>query len=423
MRVKTTPIAANFEFDIALPPKPSETALFVSSVVDAPGNTIDIPPILTPDLEQNRVHVLVPLAGAGVGPLEVYARHINVGWAFPTQDLHHLRVRLDKMILYEDKETDPADADLAFSWLNINLAPSAEWQRLSDFDVPTDSSPSIVCPGENTLEDYDDAHGCGMGELNFAGLAFNFYVANGQPVEIRTVAYEQDCLDLWFGYPVFALATFLDCFASLNATGDNDSYAPLRDALLPPDYRDGTFDVLNRAGEFRLFFTVEDRALVAAEINDMPIAQANGPYAVAEGEAIVLSSLGSHDADGSVTAFQWDLQYDGLQLDVDATGPSPTFSAAELDGPAVRTVALRVIDSLGVTALSTATINMLDAPPTVFVTGDSNGVRGQRRSFTVSATDPSAKDRAAGYRFSVDFGDGTPTETVFGSGPVTLAAR
>jgi len=46
------------------------------------------------------------------------------------------------------------------------------------------------------------------------------------------------------------------------------------------------------------------------------------------------------------------------------------------------------------------------------VAGPASGVRGQPRTFVLGAADPSPVDQAAGFDFSVNWGDGTPVEQV-----------
>src|SRR5262249_25169481 len=146
-----------------------------------PGNTVGIDPVLSPDLANNKVHVHVPLAGTGISPLETYARHINVGWASPTTALHHVRLSLTKMDLHDDMEFGN-DAELSFSWLNVDRAGSGAWQRLND-------SPTNDPIDGNSLEEYDDDAGFGEGELNFpSGPTFDFYIAQNQSVFIRAHA-------------------------------------------------------------------------------------------------------------------------------------------------------------------------------------------------------------------------------------------
>ena len=377
---RTTPIDTNFDFDVPLPAKPSDTAIFVSSVADGPGNTVGVAPVLTPDFAHNLVHVHVPLGGTGISPLETYARHINVGWAFPLTELHHVQVSLTKMDLHEDMDLDPGDAELTFSWLNVDQAGSGAWQRLNDFPTndPEDG---------NTLDDYDDDGGFGDGELNFpGGPTFDFYVAENQAVFVRAHAYDQDGFDDLFGDHSGLLFQVPDyAFEYVFGAGDNDLYNVLESTLNGPGYSAGDFWVSNPDNQYEMRFHVAVVPLSAAEVDVAPTASANGPYSVGEGGGVALSGAGSSDPDGSITALQWDFDYDGVHFDVDATGASPTFSAAGLDGPSTRTIALRVIDNVGAATIATATLTVTNVPPTAAVTGDTFGVPGLPRSFTVSA--------------------------------------
>ena len=79
-------------------------------------------------------------------------------------------------------------------------------------------------------------------------------------------------------------------------------------------------------------------------VNDAPVANPGGPYSVDEDALVALDGSGSNDPDGTITLYEWDLDYDGVTFDIDATGATPVFSAAGLEGPASRTVALRVTD-------------------------------------------------------------------------------
>jgi Ca2+-binding RTX toxin-like protein len=423
---RTTPIDVDYDFDIPLPAKPSDTAIFVSSVNDGPGNTIGVAPVLTPDLANNVVHVHVPLGGTGVSPLETYARQINVGWALPTTDLHHIQVSLTKIVLHDDMSIPGADAALTFSWLNVDKAGSGAWQRLND-------SPTNDPSDGNALASYDDNQLLGDGELNFPdGPTFDLYIANGQSINVRAHAYEQDGFDGLFGLHTiagvdFPLSLQIPLYAgALLSGGDNDGYNTFPDdgplTFLDPleGYNPGDFVASNPGHQFDMYFHVVDVPLTAAEVDVAPTATVNGPYTVGEGDNVVLSSAGSSDSDGSITAVQWDYNYDGVNFDVDATGASPTFSAAGLDGPSTRTIALRVIDNVGAATIATTSLTVNNVPPTASVTGDTFGVPGLPRSFTLSATDPSNADTAAGFTFHVTFGD-TGTQNVLPGDPLTIS--
>lgn len=97
-----------------------------------------------------------------------------------------------------------------------------------------------------------------------------------------------------------------------------------------------------------------------------PFADAGGPYDVAEGGSIPLSAANSNSLDSTIVAYEWDFDYDGATFEVDATGITPTFSAAGLDGPSTRTVALRVTNEAGAISITTTQIQAIK--PTVAIT-------------------------------------------------------
>jgi hypothetical protein len=61
--------------------------------------------------------------------------------------------------------------------------------------------------------------------------------------------------------------------------------------------------------------------------NQLPTADAGGPYAWELGTLIVLDGSASSDADGVIVHYAWDLDYDGLYDD--ATGHTAEFSATD----------------------------------------------------------------------------------------------
>ncbi len=154
-------------------------------------------------------------------------------------------------------------------------------------------------------------------------------------------------------------------------------------------------------------------------------ADAGGPYSVVEGGSVALSASGTtHPTqDVSTLTYAWDLDHDGAYDD--ATGIAPTFSAASLDGPSTATIGLQVTDANGMTSTDTAVVNVTNAVPTVGISGPTDGyagVRGQLRTFKLSATDVSA-DLAGAFTFTIDWGDGSATENVVGTATGTTASH
>jgi uncharacterized delta-60 repeat protein len=146
--------------------------------------------------------------------------------------------------------------------------------------------------------------------------------------------------------------------------------------------------------------------------NSRPRADAGGPYTVIEGHTPGMygsdypgTLVGSGaDADGDSLTFEWDLDYDGSTFTVDAIGPSAVLSAAALDGPSSRTVALRVTDGGGLSDIDTANVNILNSPPTAAMVPIPQAREGDIVFVTVdTVTDTSTADVAAGFQYSYDF--------------------
>jgi VCBS repeat-containing protein len=103
--------------------------------------------------------------------------------------------------------------------------------------------------------------------------------------------------------------------------------------------------------------------------NAAPIA-VPGSYLAVEGGSITLDGGGSYDPDGAILSYEWDLNYDGITFDSDASGQTTSFSTLGLDGPTTRDIALRVVDDEGASHVSATTITILNAPPQA---GDDQG--------------------------------------------------
>ncbi len=119
-----------------------------------------------------------------------------------------------------------------------------------------------------------------------------------------------------------------------------------------------------------------------------PQASAGGPYSVAERGSITLAGSATAGPGRTIAAYEWDLDYDGVTFDVDASIDGPVFSAAAIDGPATRTVALRARDDLNVQSrIVTATISIANLAPYVGMAGPTSGVEGGPLAFNIVVTD------------------------------------
>ncbi len=136
--------------------------------------------------------------------------------------------------------------------------------------------------------------------------------------------------------------------------------------------------------------------------NQPPVAEANGPYSVDEGSSVTLSSAGSSDPEGATLTYAWDLDNDG-QYD-DSTNASPSFSAANLDGPSSHTVGLQVSDG-SLTATDTATVNVLNVAPTATFNSPLAAIN-EGSSFSLSLTNVQDPGSADTFTFAFDCGLG-----------------
>jgi hypothetical protein len=82
---------------------------------------------------------------------------------------------------------------------------------------------------------------------------------------------------------------------------------------------------------------------------------AGGPYAIVEGTAGTLTASGT-EPNGGALSYAWDLDLNGTY---ETSGQAVTFSAADLEAPATRTVGVRATGPTGLAATDTATVTVI----------------------------------------------------------------
>ncbi|MCA9241230.1 MAG: PKD domain-containing protein [Planctomycetales bacterium] len=153
----------------------------------------------------------------------------------------------------------------------------------------------------------------------------------------------------------------------------------------------------------------------ACDDNAPPVADPGESYTVAEGALLLLDGSGSFGgACGPIVSYQWDLDYDGTTFDIDATTATPSVSFADNGS---RTVALRVTNEHGATAIATTVVEVTNAAPSVESAGSWTVNQGGLVAIPgLEFTDPGYDTPNSGESFaaSIDWGDGTPpAEIVF----------
>ena len=136
-----------------------------------------------------------------------------------------------------------------------------------------------------------------------------------------------------------------------------------------------------------------------------PIVAAGGPYVVEEGGSVGLDASGSQSRQQDPTLqFAWDFDGDG-EFD-DASGATPTFSAAAYDGPTTVTVSVRVTDSLGAFSDGSTTVEVGNVAPSI----DSVSLNPVANYFVTGPISLAALFSDAGltdtHTATIDWGDG-----------------
>jgi len=167
----------------------------------------------------------------------------------------------------------------------------------------------------------------------------------------------------------------------------------------------GTDSFTYKANDGQADSNVATVALTINAVNDAPVADAGADQTASEGDAVSFDGSGSSDIDGDSLNYSWDFGDGGT-----AGGSTPTHVFAD---NGTYTVTLTVDDGHGGTSTDTLTVNVANVAPTASISGPDTGVRGQTRTFTLGAGDPSAVDQAAAFTFTINWGDGN-IETVSG---------
>lgn len=153
-----------------------------------------------------------------------------------------------------------------------------------------------------------------------------------------------------------------------------------------------------------------DNILVQGQsVEGPPSAEAGGPYVFGNRSVIRLDASGSMDPNQSTATltYEWDFNNDGQY---DARGMRPYFDTSLLNGKPSTVVRLKVTDDAGTYDGDWAKV-YLDDPSRLNIIGDTNGVVGQSRRIKFDLG-PAATELL--YTYTVNWGDGGPTQTFKG---------
>ncbi len=233
------------------------------------------------------------------------------------------------------------------------------------------------------------------------------------------------------GGPFGGLGRFSDpgeeTWAATVDYGDGSGQQPL---ALNPDKTFSLSHTYADSGQYTVTVTVADShggvgsdTLTVTVGNVAPTASFSGPPSVPEGSTGSVGFSDPFDPSAADTAagfhYAYDFDNDGVFDLGDGTYAGSGAAAAAVvpaayldDGPGVRVVRARILDQGGAFTDYVTAIAIINVAPTAGVSGPGDGVRGQARTFTLTAGDPSSADRAAGFTYLVSWGDCTPTQVV-----------
>ena len=156
---------------------------------------------------------------------------------------------------------------------------------------------------------------------------------------------------------------------------------------------------------------------IKVDLKDPILDPLPGPFQVDEGSSLTLSAQAG-DYNSAILDYDWDLDVNG---DFETKDEQPVFSAVDLDGPAGKTVGVRVTDEAGRSAIATATINVNNLAPALSISAPVYAALytvTAEVSLNASVTDAGAADTQT---CSVDWADGTTAPVTCATGSLTTS--
>jgi TolA-binding protein len=216
-----TPVGGqNYEFDIPMPPKPSNlpTVQLRSSIIGLPfGGPA---PILTPNLQENKAHVVLPLSGIPASSGLKYGAIVAAKWfdpiggPLPTERFVTLKVIFDSIFINQDHDGPQLSGEWDNFWVGVN----GKWIELS--------GPS----GHHGLDSVDSGE---LIRFPTGSKSVTVTVSEKDELKLKTTGWEDD-QDGYFGhsYAWFLALPWWNPFGpdKLGALNDNDKIGFVRAA-------------------------------------------------------------------------------------------------------------------------------------------------------------------------------------------------
>lgn len=186
---------------------------------------------------------------------------------------------------------------------------------------------------------------------------------------------------------------------------------------LNPPLPAGFVGVSEPSRPYRVNYTELETIIIVSS----PLADAGGPYTISEGQSLSLSAAASQVPAGHTdVTYQWSIgSYQGLASTATPVITWEALRAAGVIDSGIYQVAVTVTSQLGGVAYSdtdVAQFTIVNMLPTLNIAGSSTVESGQPYQITLDAVDPG--DDAIDT-WQINWGDGSPVETVYGE-PATI---
>ncbi len=309
---------------------------------------------------------------------------------------------------------DVGDPDLGDGQGNCSQTRRAAAEALVDWlaaDPTGSGDPDFIIMGDlNSYAQEDTIDEIKAGSDDLAGTSDDFtnLIAHFQGAYAYSYTFDGQA-----GYLDHALAN-ASLFAQITGTADWHINSDEPDVLdYDTSFKPAAQDALYEVNAYRT--SDHDAVVVGLIPNAPPSVNAGGPYTVNEGGSVTLSATGS-DPNGDSLTYAWDLDNNGS---FETSGQSVSFSAAALDGPSSYTVKVKATDPLGLSAESSATVNVVNVAPTVNATFASNSLvcGANNATLNVSFTDPGLADT---HTAAINWGDGATQNVSPATSPFSL---
>ena len=254
---------------------------------------------------------------------------------------------------------DVGDPDLLDGQGNCSQTRRAAAKALVDWlatDPTGSGDPDFIIMGDlnsYAMEDTIDEIKAGSDDIAGTSDDFTNLIAHFQ----GTYAYSYT-FDGQAGYLDHALAS-ASLFQQVTGAEDWHINSDEPDVLdYDTSFKPPAQDALYEVNAYRT--SDHDPVVVGLVPNAPPTVDAGGPYSVDEGGSVTLSATGS-DPNGDSLTYAWDLDNNGS---FETSGQSVSFDASLLDGPSSYTVQAKATDPLGLFAIASATVDVVNVAPT-----------------------------------------------------------